>query len=238
MNQPTPAVSCAAKRVMSTATIIDSTFKLHILETAACHFLSNFVLIAPPSTDRGFFEFIVPLLQSALVGDPYSLAFRACSLASVSYREGLNPSLEREAMAYYGKALVATHEALTQPQAATSDSILGTVMLLALFEMQAGVTSVVSGWGSHVNGATELISRRSWSTLASKSGMSLFAAVRVQLVCVVSHFPVKITNKLQLTRNNRSFFRCCLARLDQRAKNGGLVTHSKTNILCFVFILR
>lgn len=161
---------------------LDSTLKIPLQDAASCHFLSNFVLMAPKGTNRGFMEFLPPLYVAAAPGDPFSLAFTACSLASLSYREGFDPLLEQQAAACYVKALSATSSALYRPSIATSDATLGAVLLLALYELQSANTQSVSGWGSHIVGSIHLINSRSWKQLERDVGMSLFVAVRAQLV--------------------------------------------------------
>lgn len=161
---------------------LDSTLKVSISDAASCHFLSNFVLVAAEGTNRGFYEFLLPLAESAPAGGAFALAFKACSMASFSYREGLDPVLEQQAATYYSNALAATGAALSRPSIAASDSVLGTVLLLALFELQSGTAEGTTGWGSHIGGSIQLINSRSWKKLNTKAGMSLFVAVRTQLV--------------------------------------------------------
>lgn len=171
----------AARKAGAAPAPLDSTIKIPLQDAAACHFLANWVLLPPPGTNRGIFEFLLPMQKNAAQGSPFYLAFKACSLSSFAQR-GFDPVIERQAASYYVKALAATSDALSRPSIATSDATLATVMLLALYEIQSASTHGVQGWGSHITGSMQLMNSRSWKRLNTDLGMSIFVAVRVKLV--------------------------------------------------------
>ncbi|KAJ3499825.1 hypothetical protein NLG97_g3 [Lecanicillium saksenae] len=166
---------------LSNSPPIDSTIKIPLSDAASCHFLSKWVLIPPESTNRGIFGFFLPLHKKAAQGSPFYLAFKACSLSSLTHR-GLDPVIQRQAASYYVKALAATSSALSRPSVATSDATLATVMLLALYEIQSATSGGGYGWGSHVAGSMQLMNSRSWKKLNTDIGMGIFVAVRVKLI--------------------------------------------------------
>lgn len=46
-------------------------------------------------------------------------------------------------------------------------------------------------WGSHIEGAVEIVKARSLEQRKSRSGLSLFIAVRTQMVSGCSHVPLR-----------------------------------------------
>ncbi|EJP70871.1 negative acting factor [Beauveria bassiana ARSEF 2860] len=160
---------------------LDSTIKITLQDAASCHFLSNWVLLSPPGTNRGIFEFLLPISRQAAQGSPFHLAFKACSLSSFA-RRGLDPAVERQAISFYVKALAATSDALSRPSVATCDATLATVMLLAIYEIQSASTHGIQGWSFHVSGSMQLMNSRSWKRLDTDLGMGIFVAVRVKLI--------------------------------------------------------
>ncbi|ATY63872.1 Fungal transcriptional regulatory protein [Cordyceps militaris CM01] len=171
----------AADRVATASHSVDSTIKIPLHDAASCHFLSNWVLLSPQGTNRGFFEFLLPIQKKATSGSPFHLAFKACSLSSLT-QQGLDPAIERQASSYYVKALAATSDALSRPSVATSDSTLATVMLLSLYEIQCASVHGVEGWAAHTSGSMQLMNSRSWKKLNTDLGMGIFVAVRVNLI--------------------------------------------------------
>ncbi|KAJ6779860.1 hypothetical protein PWT90_00857 [Aphanocladium album] len=168
-------VTHAMQRV-SVSPPMDSTIKIPLSDAASCHFLSKWVLLPPEGTNRGLYGFLLPLQKKAAQGSPFYLAFKACSLSSLS-RQGLDPAIQRQAASYYVKALAATSSALSRPSVATSDATLATVLLLALYEIQSATTRGGYGWGSHIAGSMQLMNSRSWKKLNSEVGMGLFVAI-------------------------------------------------------------
>ncbi|OAA61361.1 Fungal transcriptional regulatory protein [Cordyceps fumosorosea ARSEF 2679] len=171
----------AAQRAAAASSSLDSTIKIPLQDAASCHFLSNWVLLPPEGTNRGFFEFLLPIQKKATRGSPFYLAFKACALSSLT-QKGFDPTIERQATSYYVKALAATTDALSRPSVATSDATLATVMLLGLYEIQSASGRGVEGWVAHASGSMQLMNSRSWKKLNTDLGMSIFVAVRVNLI--------------------------------------------------------
>ncbi|XWW99437.1 hypothetical protein V2A60_007447 [Cordyceps javanica] len=171
----------AAHRADAATSSVDSTIKIPLQDAASCHFLSNWVLLPPEGTNRGIFEFLLPIQKTAPRGSPFYLAFMACSLSSLT-QQGFDPTIERQAASYYVKALAATSNALSRPSVATSDSTLATVMLLGLYEIQSASARGVEGWAAHTSGSMQLMNSRSWKKLNTDLGMGIFVAVRVNLI--------------------------------------------------------
>ncbi|KAJ3495940.1 hypothetical protein NLG97_g3034 [Lecanicillium saksenae] len=161
---------------------LGATLRQSTIDAARCHFLSNFVLISPSGTNRGLFEFTISLLKTEPCGEAYSMAFKACSLASLAYCQGLDTVLEQQALLYYDRALKATYHALTNTNAAVSDGVLGAILLLAMFELKSGSNEYALGWGSHIVGSSTLMKNRGQEQLATGVGTSIFVAVRAQLI--------------------------------------------------------
>lgn len=215
-----------ASRKLGTASLpLDSTIKIPLQDAASCHFLSNWVLLPSPGTNRGIFEFLLPIQKKATPGSPFSLAFKACSLLSLT-QQRFDPVIQQHAVSCYVRALAATSIALSRRGVATSDATLATLMLLAMYELQSGSKQGIQGWGCHIFGSMQLMKTRDWKRLDSAIGMGLFVAVRVQLVN--DDFTTLMLLR-SLTRANRS----CLASSKKssrlRVSNGGVMKRSKTN---------
>ncbi|KAL2151550.1 hypothetical protein VTH82DRAFT_6648 [Thermothelomyces myriococcoides] len=87
-----------------------------------------------------------------------------------------------KAFAAYSKALRATQAALTDPARWKNDDVLVAVLLLGMFESITATQLDTLAWGSHVEGAIQLVKARGRSQLKTKLGLQLFIAVRVQVV--------------------------------------------------------
>ncbi|CAK7207346.1 hypothetical protein SEUCBS139899_010156 [Sporothrix eucalyptigena] len=111
----------------------------------------------------------------------FSIAFRACALASMGTRVASNGfAFADKALSAYTRALAATHLALRDPALSKSDNTLG-----------ASITAKHMGlfaWGSHIEGAVEIVKARSQEQRKTRSGLSLFIAVRTQMIihCLAS----------------------------------------------------
>jgi hypothetical protein len=86
------------------------------------------------------------------------------------------------AISEYQRALSATHRALRDPDLATSDGVLAAVLLLSIFENISATKMGEFAWGSHVEGAIQLVKARGRKQLQTATGLRLFIAVRTQLV--------------------------------------------------------
>ncbi|KAI1207417.1 uncharacterized protein F4807DRAFT_177265 [Annulohypoxylon truncatum] len=150
---------------------------------ASCHFVSNFILVPPEGEGhtRGFMDFIIPLLKS----DPHGHlqhAFSACSMAFLNNRGGVADRFSDRALHEYTKALNGTNAALRNPDTQLADSTLAAVLLLGLFESITAKQIGMLNWGSHTEGAIQLVKARGKKQLKTKVGLTLFIAVRTQMI--------------------------------------------------------
>ncbi|GAB0145987.1 hypothetical protein EsHS_00006402 [Epichloe bromicola] len=158
--------------------------RLSLEEMAACHFISNYVLIPRQglTTTRGFFEFVLPLLKTQNASPHFIYAFKACSLASLNNRVGTGNDFDKEALGFYTKALASTCTALKDPILTKRDETLAAILLLGLFENITAKTLGMLAWSSHIEGAIQLVKARGRGQLKSKTGLDLFIAVRTQMI--------------------------------------------------------
>ncbi|CCC09468.1 unnamed protein product [Sordaria macrospora k-hell] len=152
---------------------------------ASCHFVSNFVLIPRQGTTRGFMDYLIPLMKTETLSSAPHLqfAFNACALASLGNRvksDGID--FAASAHGEYAKALRATQAALMDPVKYTSDSVLATVLLLGMFENITAKKLGEFAWGSHIEGAIQLVKARGKKQLKTQTGLQLFIAVRTQQI--------------------------------------------------------
>ncbi|KAK1753478.1 hypothetical protein QBC47DRAFT_303598 [Echria macrotheca] len=162
---------------------ISPTIQIPTETQAACHFVSNFVLLPRQGSARGFMDYLIPIMKMDPDAVHLQHAFKACALASLGNRvsaDGIN--FHEESYGEYAKALRATNIAIRDPKTSTSDSLLAAVLLLSLFEnFSAGKTGDFA-WGSHVDGAIQLVKARGRKQLRTPIGLQLFVAVRIQLI--------------------------------------------------------
>ncbi|KAF7545656.1 hypothetical protein G7Z17_g9007 [Cylindrodendrum hubeiense] len=170
----------SARRVPDQSVL--ATLKLPIDQQATCHFISNFVLLPRYDNTRGYLEFVVPLLQSEKPGSHFKLAFDACAVACFGNRVGSGHTFEGQALGHYTKALASTFAALKDPEVATSDATLAAILMLGLFENISAKQLGTLAWGSHVEGAIQLVKARGKAQSRTKMGLALFVAVRTQMI--------------------------------------------------------
>jgi hypothetical protein len=159
-----------------------STLQLPVDQQATCHFLSNFVLLPSHDNTRGWMEFVVPLLKSEKPAPHFKLAFDACAMASLGNRVGPGCNFEGKALGSYTKALSATFIALKDPVLSKEDSTLAAVLLLGLFENITAKQLGMLAWGSHIEGAIQLVKAREKKQIRTKTGLALFVATRTQMI--------------------------------------------------------
>ncbi|KJZ72389.1 hypothetical protein HIM_08192 [Hirsutella minnesotensis 3608] len=164
------------------SSIIQTIPQFPVEEQAACHFVSNFVLVPVQGSVRGFMEFVVPLMKMDDIPQHFKYAFEACSLASLNNRVGTGNDFEKESLGKYTKALSATYAALRDPEVAKQDATLGSVLLLGLFENITARHVGMLAWGSHIEGAIQLAKARGRKQLRTKVGLAMFIAVRTQMI--------------------------------------------------------
>ncbi|KAI5859920.1 hypothetical protein GGS23DRAFT_614380 [Durotheca rogersii] len=154
---------------------------------ARCHFVANFVLVPHQEGTRGFMDFTMPLLLQE-PRDHLQYAFNACSMAFLHNRRGASSTLSERALHEYTRALKETNAALRDPATQTMDSTLAAVLLLGLFETISAKQLRMMHWGSHTEGAIQLVKARGRKQLKTKVGLQLFIAVRTQMIvhCLTS----------------------------------------------------
>ncbi|KAJ5537878.1 C6 zinc finger domain protein [Penicillium frequentans] len=154
---------------------------ISIDEKATSHIFTFFV---GKNETRGILSFLPNLLST----DPsftLQTTVKAIGLASLSRIHNL-PDMRRLAGLEYCKALVSLNKALQNPDTAKTDSTLGTVALLSVYEMVSSHDMVsndfdiMDGWLNHVQGAMRLLELRGVEQLDSDLGVELFTTVRLQ----------------------------------------------------------
>jgi hypothetical protein len=128
-------------------------------------------------------DYLVPLLKAEPPGGHLQHAFNACSLASLGNRvtsDSIN--FQERSLAEYSKALAGTNAALRHPEGSKSDATLAAVLMLGMFENITAKQMGDFAWGSHVEGAIQIVKARGRKQLRTKTGLLLFIAVRTQLV--------------------------------------------------------
>ncbi|EWZ92749.1 hypothetical protein FOWG_05779 [Fusarium oxysporum f. sp. lycopersici MN25] len=181
LKQGKPSQAVAIHKPTPDQSII-SALQLPVDQQATCHFLSNFVLLPSHDNTRGWMEFVVPLLKSEKQASHFKLAFDACAMASLGNRVGSGCNFENKALGCYTKALSATFSALKDPVLSKEDSTLAAVLLLGLFENITAKQLGMLAWGSHIEGAIQLVKSRDRKQMRTKTGLALFVATRTQMI--------------------------------------------------------
>ena len=104
-------------------------------------FLSNFVLQSSMDRERGYLDFLFPLMRNQPEGSPLPLSLSAAALAAFVTRQKAGTLLPR-AEAMYTKALEATHKAIGDSTRARDNSTLASVALLSTFEVLHALFSI------------------------------------------------------------------------------------------------
>lgn len=136
-------------------------------ECIAYHFVSNFVLITPSSSDGGHFDFIIPLIKMRNPLIHFKLAFEACALAYFSNCVGNATRLEQVALEKYTKALSTTGQALQNHHESRKDATIAAVLLLGLFEIITSRNPDIIAWSTHTRAAIELVEQRGQEQLST-----------------------------------------------------------------------
>ena len=172
-------------------------------QRATCLFVSNFILMSKPGCNRGFLEYLIPLLSQDSRENHLQHAFNSCALALLHNRGSPGSKLGEMALSEYSRALSHTNAALRDPRAQKEDSTLAAVLLLGMFEVRMSApdhtgseshacTDIVKNitakkietraWRSHIEGAIQLVKIRGKKQLRTRIGLLLFIAVRTQMV--------------------------------------------------------
>ncbi|KAI0409370.1 hypothetical protein F4802DRAFT_593646 [Xylaria palmicola] len=162
--------------------------QISVEEQASCLFVSNFIVTARDGRTAGHFDFIIPLLKQEGPDSHMQHAFNACALSFLNNRKALGARYWDKALSEYLVALARTNAALRDTDAQQSDSTLGAVLLLGMFESISAKQISSFNWGSHVDGAVQLVKSRGKKQIRSKVGMQLFIAVRTLMAvkCLTS----------------------------------------------------
>ncbi|KAK3679826.1 hypothetical protein LTR78_000202 [Recurvomyces mirabilis] len=109
---------------------------------------------------------------------PLHNAFAAVSLACLGRQRG-DPALIHQSHLAYGKALGRAKDQLSNPATAASDEVLGSVLVLALFETVHGSGSQkLPGMLAHMAGAYDITQLRSASSYANPTGRAVLREMR------------------------------------------------------------
>ncbi|KAI9147869.1 Transcription factor dbaG [Paramyrothecium foliicola] len=182
INYNLPSSATRSSASPSESQSVGVSIQLPLDQHASCHFVSNFVLVPRQGSPRGYMDFLPQLLKTEGSVKHFKYAFDACALASLNNRVGSGADFAADALGNYTKALAATHEALRSPELAQRDSTLAAVLLLGLFENMTARQLGTMSWGSHIEGAVQLVKARGRNQVKTKVGLQLFVAVRTQMI--------------------------------------------------------
>lgn len=161
-------------------------------EQATCHFISNWVLVPRQGSTRGYMDYLMPMLGMDKPDGHFKAAFEACAFAHLGNRVGTGQDFKNMALASYTKALASTHKALIDPELSKQDTTLAAILLLGLYENISAKKLGMLAWGSHIEGAIQLVKARGRNQLKTKTGLALFIAVRTQMVCCAGSSPFSL----------------------------------------------
>lgn len=176
----TTASGAAAKSPMA-APILPA-LSIPVETQATCHFVANFILVPKQGGTRGFMDFLLPMMQGEHATPHLQHAFSACAMALINNRAASRDKFADKALNEYTMALKGTNAALRDPEQQGADSTLAAVLLLGLFENITAKQIGMLAWGSHIEGAIQLVKQRGRKQLRTKVGLMLFVAVRTQMV--------------------------------------------------------
>jgi len=131
-------------------------------------------------------DFLVPMIKAEGPESHLQHAFNACSMALINNRSASRNRFADKALNEYTQALMGTNQALRDPEQQRTDSTLAAVLLLGLFENITAKQIGMLAWGSHIEGAIQLVKQRGRKQLRTKNGLMLFVAVRTQMVCLLT----------------------------------------------------
>ncbi|KAM3070065.1 hypothetical protein ACMFMG_003903 [Clarireedia jacksonii] len=152
-------------------------------QQAPCFFMTNFVILPQNGMARGSFDWVLPLVKMESPNSPLSLSFQAVAMASLANRPNSRGSnLMHVAIEYYAKALKEVNLALQNPAQQKTDQTLASILLLGFFETITQEKQNITAWGSHIDGAVQLVKMRGKKQLRTKVGLALFQNVRGQML--------------------------------------------------------
>ncbi|KAL5330117.1 hypothetical protein ACEPPN_003641 [Leptodophora sp. 'Broadleaf-Isolate-01'] len=148
---------------------------------AECFFIANFIKIPEAGPNKGYLDFVIPLLDTPTASRCLPLAFSAVALAAFGAHQHSPVSLPKTRKLYL-QALSEINLALRDPVQALGDSVVASVLLLAKFEQISPSEMALRGWKSHVDGALTLLKARSAEQRQSRYGSDLAVAVREHMI--------------------------------------------------------
>ncbi|ESZ96651.1 hypothetical protein SBOR_2961 [Sclerotinia borealis F-4128] len=158
-------------------------FTSSIEQQAPCYFMSNFVIIPQSGQIRGSFDWVLPLIKTEPPASALSLSFQAVAMASLANKPNARGSnLMHSAIDQYAKALKVVNLALQNPVQQKSDQTLASIILLGFFETITQEKTSITAWGSHIDGAVQIVKMRGKKQLRTKVGVALFQSVRGQML--------------------------------------------------------
>ncbi|KAB8265439.1 hypothetical protein BDV32DRAFT_144732 [Aspergillus pseudonomiae] len=155
-----------------------------IQEQAMSHIFKFYV---GTSQNRG----VLPYLSDLLNADPSGALQATVKAVGLACMAGIHhlPGLRRLAAEEYSKALQATNLNLQDTASATSDSTLGAVVTLSLYEIISGHESqMMDAWLNHARGAIKLLELRGVKQFESPTGLGLFNSARLQIAMMNKFF--------------------------------------------------
>jgi hypothetical protein len=156
---------------------------------------------------------------------------KAVGVASLGQQSG-RLELHEQARILYGEAISATNKALQDVDTARTDEVLGSILLLSLYETLACRKTELSvqAWQTHIQGALALLTLRGHEQFSTKFGMQLFKQIAtcIRIYCLHNalHVPQLLHNLTQIARQYASpkdmafeHLDCVLPFIDLRAEN-------------------
>ncbi|GLA20010.1 hypothetical protein AnigIFM62618_008136 [Aspergillus niger] len=151
----------------------------NIQEQAMSHIFKYYV---GTSQNPGILCYLPDLLRTG-PSDALQATMKAIGLACMSRVYHL-PELARSAAEEYSKALRATNASLQDAVSATSDSTLGAVVTLSMYEIISGQSQMMAAWLNHARGALKLLELRGTKQFESAAGRRLFSSTRLQIAMI------------------------------------------------------
>jgi hypothetical protein len=134
---------------------------------------------------------------------------KAVGVASLGQQSG-RLELHEQAQLLYSKAISATNKALQDVDTARTDEVLGSILLLSLYETLACRKTEVSvqAWQTHIQGALALLTLRGHEQFSTKFGMQLFkqiaTCIRIHCLHNALHVPRLLHNLTKVARKYAS----------------------------------
>ncbi|GAP89864.2 putative negative acting factor [Rosellinia necatrix] len=176
---------------------VASSIKLPLEDQASCMFVSNFVLMPQDGRTVGHLDFILPLLKSEGPDSHIQHAFNACSITFLNNVKKLGDKCWDRALSEYSMALSKTNAALRDPASQQSDATLAAVLLLGMFESISAKQISSFNWGSHIEGAIQLVQARGRKQIKTRIGLQLFIAVRT----LMTIYCLSVSKEPQMSAN-------------------------------------